>query len=57
VYTAPESATTGATTDVPLRRYVVVPDESVFLTLAPKPLYANAFVVIPDFAIEVTRSS
>jgi hypothetical protein len=47
----------GATTDVPLRRYVVVPDESVFLTLAPKPLYANAFVAIPGLVIELTRSS
>jgi hypothetical protein len=49
-----QSATTGATTDVPLRRYVVVPDESLFLTLAPKPLYANVFVVIPGLYVNLS---
>jgi hypothetical protein len=35
---APGTDTTGATTDVPLRRYVVEPPLSLFETLAPKPL-------------------
>ncbi len=34
---------------------VVVPALSVLLTRAPKPLYANVFVVMPGLAIEVSE--